>query len=58
MEWGIFNDEGLLEGGFHTEDEAFVAAESDYSPDDGVYVAEVCPSCREAEARHCDCEDE
>lgn len=43
QEYGLFNDEGLVEGGFWSRDEAFDAMTSEYDPDDGLEVHEVCP---------------
>jgi hypothetical protein len=60
-EYGIFNDEGALEGGFYNRDTAVGVLETRYADDPQAYVAEACPdhpdhpreSCEE-----CDSEDE
>lgn len=41
-EYGIFNDEGLLEDGFFSEAEAQMIASSEYS-EDNVTVLALCP---------------
>ena len=41
--YGLFNDEGLVEGGFATREEATKAALESYSPEDDLNVLECCP---------------
>ncbi|QIG58814.1 hypothetical protein SEA_DATBOI_150 [Gordonia phage DatBoi] len=48
-EYGIFNDEGMLEGGFWSEEEAWGNNAVRYADDPNAYVAEVCPICRDEE---------
>lgn len=59
-EYGIFNDEGLVEGGFFERSEAEKRL-SAYSPDDGCEVHEICLD-HEGQPRHgcaeCDGEEE
>lgn len=52
-EYGIFSDEGLLEGGFITVEAAQKVATTTYA-EDGVHVAEVCPEHEEQEREHCE----
>jgi hypothetical protein len=42
-EYGLFSDEGIVEGGFHSLEEAIQAQEQRYDPEDGLEVEEVCP---------------
>jgi hypothetical protein len=60
MEYGIFNDEGLLEGNFYSYDEAENARELRY-PEEDAEVHEVCPE-HEDERRdvcpHCNYEED
>jgi len=51
-EYGIFNDEGLLEGQFYDIAKAEAKLASDYNEDDA-YVAAVCPYHSGEEAGHC-----
>lgn len=37
-EYGLFNDEGLIEGQFYSKDEAELAKLDRYTPDDELYV--------------------
>lgn len=53
-EWGIFNDEGLVEGGFCAEGAAKTAAATRYDPDDDVHVAEICHDHPEHERASCE----
>ena len=52
-EWGIFNDEGLIEGGFYTREEAVSSANTTYGPEDEVAIYEICPEPSHDEPRHC-----
>lgn len=52
-EWGIFNDEGMLEGGFVSQVEAQLVLERDYAEDDA-HVAEECRDHAEHEAETCE----
>jgi hypothetical protein len=57
MEYGIFNDEGCVEGGFASEAEAKAAIEDRYSDEDDLHVAEACHNHPEHEKESCeDCE--
>lgn len=59
-EYGIFNDEGLLEGQFYDRATADAALADMYSEDDA-HVAECCPDHREQEratCEECDHEDD
>lgn len=53
-EFGIFNDEGCVESGFHSLDEAQAAIQSRYSPDDMLHSARVCHDHENSEAEHCE----
>jgi hypothetical protein len=52
-EFGIFNDEGLLEGDFYEYDKA-VTKMAAYSEETDVHVSEVCPEHREQERKNCE----
>lgn len=52
--FGVFNDEGLLEGDFVSLEKALEARRARYSDDDHAYAAEICPD-HEDQPRH-DCE--
>ncbi len=41
-EYGLFNDEGLVEDGFRTEQEALDAIADRYSPEDELTVEKLC----------------
>lgn len=57
-EYGIFSDEGFLEGDFYTKEAAEKCAADRYSEDD-VHVAECCEQHREEEKEGCEkCEEE
>lgn len=57
-EYGIFNDEGLVEGDFYTPEEAREAIRERYETDDDLIVLEVCPEHREQPRHACDeCDD-
>lgn len=53
-EFGIFNDEGLVEGEFYSEDDAREAIAAHYSEDEWAKVEEVCPEHREQPALGCE----
>lgn len=53
-EWGLFNDEGLVEGEFRSKEEAFDAMTSGYDPEDGLTVEEVCPDHPEEPRQSCE----
>lgn len=42
MEFGIFNDEGLVEGDFASLDETVAAIAERYTEEDEVHAAEIC----------------
>jgi hypothetical protein len=42
-EYGLFSDEGIVEGGFYSVAEAQAAIAERYDADDGLEVEEVCP---------------
>ena len=52
-EYAIFNDEGLLESDFASQEEATHTLQ-DYDPEDGAYVAKVCTDHPEHEAATCE----
>lgn len=52
-EYGIFSDEGLLEGDFHSRVSAENRLDSEYSEDDA-HIAIVCPEHREQEKDNCE----
>ena len=56
MEFGIFNDEGLLEGGFYSKEEADARMDQGYSEEEegDVYTAPVCHDHPEFEKDNCD----
>jgi len=51
-EFGIFDDSGLLEGGFYTR-EAAMSAMSRYA-EDGAHVGIICPEHEEQEQDYCE----
>lgn len=55
-EFGIFSDDGLLEGGFYSEEHAERIRERDYDEDDA-HVAECCHDHPEHERATCECCD-
>ncbi|MDE2101312.1 MAG: hypothetical protein KGL39_28960 [Patescibacteria group bacterium] len=58
-EYGLFSDEGLVEGDFPTVEEARQVMATFYSPEDNLRVAEVCPDHREEERDGCEkCEED
>lgn len=58
MEFGIFNDEGLLEDGFFSEEEARNALHIEtggrYDEDEHAHVAEICHDHPENERDNCE----
>lgn len=53
-EYGIFGDEGLLEGDFYSTAEAERAIEERYADEDGAYAAMICRDHPEHEAMACE----
>ena len=59
-EYGIFTDEGCIESGFYTREEAEAARDARYKDED-CHVAEVCPEhpdCERENCSECDSEEE
>lgn len=54
IEYGLFNDEGLVEGDFWSEEQAHQARALDYDEDDELEVYEVCAEHREHREGYCD----
>lgn len=52
-EWGLFNDEGMVEGDFWSEAEALEAKER-YDEDDDLTAHQVCGAHREHRADECE----
>lgn len=52
-EFGIFNDEGCIEDGFYSREEAEAAVINNYPDEDGVEVAPICEEHEEQDANHC-----
>jgi len=52
-EYGLFGDEGLVESGFFSAQEAETALTAGYVAEDQLHVAEVCPDHPEEEDRSC-----
>lgn len=52
-EYGIFGDEGLVEGDFYSKEEAKKRLEKEY-PDSGLWVDECCIEHREQRKEHCE----
>lgn len=58
IEWGLFNDEGLVEGGFSSETEAEACRITMYDEEDELEALAICPEhpdhalvgCEECEA--------
>jgi hypothetical protein len=42
-EYGLFSDEGMVEGQFYTPEEARAAITDRYDADDGLEIEEICP---------------
>jgi hypothetical protein len=53
-EFGLFSDEGCVEAGFYSRQEADRAAESRYDPDDGLFIEELCPFHAEQPKNGCE----
>lgn len=53
-EYGLFNDEGLLEGQFYSVAEAEAAIADRYSDEDDLHVSEVCPDHPDQERDNCE----
>ncbi len=53
-EFGLFSDEGLIEGGFTTALDALHTMRQVYSPEDELHVAECCPDHPEHERASCE----
>ena len=53
-EYGIFNDEGLIEGLMFSDDEANMTLKQNYSADDNCHVAIICPDHPNHEKEHCE----
>ncbi len=61
MEYGLFNDEGLVEGQFYSQEEAIKARDERYTDDDDLEVLEICPDHPEYArlgCEECDRDDE
>jgi hypothetical protein len=52
-EWGIFQDDGMIDGGFMSRAAAQRALDLDYAEDDA-HVAEICSEHPEHEAESCE----
>ena len=58
-EFGLFNDEGLVESGFYSLESAQKDLVERYTPEDELWVGEICPQCGEGEKSYCPkCNDE
>jgi hypothetical protein len=53
VEFGIFTDEGIIEGGFYDRAKAEIVMERDYSEEDA-HVAECCHDHPENEREYCE----
>ncbi len=53
-EFGIFADDGMIEGGFYSQEKALEAIVSRCSPEDDLRVEEVCLECRGFGCDECD----
>lgn len=59
-EYGIFNDEGLIEDGFFSYEEASFVADG-YDKDENAHVLEICPDHPEhanSSCEECNAEDD
>lgn len=56
-EYGIFSDEGLIEGDCWSHEEAFATMCTRYDEEDDLHVGEVCSQCRASEYTLDGCED-
>jgi hypothetical protein len=54
-EFGLFNDEGLVENGFYSPEAAREALDTRYSGDDELEIEEICPD--HPEQPRCGCEE-
>lgn len=54
VEYGLFNDEGMVEGGFRSLEEAREAIWDRYDEDDELSVLEVCPDHEEQPMYGCE----
>lgn len=54
VEYGLFNDEGMVEGGFRSLEEAREAIWDRYDEDDELSVLEVCPDHEEQPKYGCE----
>lgn len=56
IEWGLFNDEGLVAGDFWSETEAKIERDNPdhFDPEDSLTVEKVCPECRGGREDGCD----
>jgi len=54
IEYGLFNDEGLVEGGFYDRELARMAIDTHYDPEDGLTIEEICPDHPEHARHGCD----
>jgi len=54
MEYGIFNDEGCIVCGYWSRAEAEAAVAKDYTAEDEVHVAAICPDHEEQEHKNCE----
>lgn len=53
-EYGLFNDEGLMESNFYSVEEAQWALVNRYNKEDCLHVAQVCEEHREHEHDACE----
>jgi hypothetical protein len=61
IDFGLFNDEGLVADGYHTAAEAEKARVTDFHPDDDLTVSEICndhPDHANSTCEECHAEDE
>lgn len=54
VEYGLFNDEGMVEGGFRSLEEAREVIWDRYDEDDELSVLEVCPDHEEQPKYGCE----
>lgn len=55
-EYGLFNDEGLVERGHYSKAAAQAAIDDDYDPEDELTVQELCPEHEDEEQARDTCE--
>ncbi len=53
-EYGLFSDEGLVEDGFYSPEEARKAITERYNEDDGLEIEEICPEHAEHPRNGCE----